>query len=172
MENREWRTIDKSSWPRGEWDSEPDKMQWTDEATGLPCLVVRNPGGHLCGYVGVPDGHPWFQKDYDGCRINGAEWPSVHGGLTFADFCSPRPDAKERGICHVVDAGENDRVWWLGFDCAHCGDLSPKHAADRSAVLLAGEAYRTIDYVRSECRSLAAQARDTQGWTRHRKDVK
>ena len=28
MKTIEYRTIDKSAWPRGEWDAEPDKMQW------------------------------------------------------------------------------------------------------------------------------------------------
>jgi hypothetical protein len=60
VETKEYRTIDKTLWPRGEWDDEPDKMQWQDEATGLPCLIVRGPVGALCGYVGVPEGHPCF----------------------------------------------------------------------------------------------------------------
>jgi hypothetical protein len=47
---REYRTIDKSAWGPGPWTDEPDKVQWTDTATGLPCLAKRNPrGGHWCG---------------------------------------------------------------------------------------------------------------------------
>jgi hypothetical protein len=37
-----WTTIDKSSWGNGPWQTEPDKAQWQDEETGLPCLAVRN----------------------------------------------------------------------------------------------------------------------------------
>jgi len=25
-----WEIINKSSWDRGEWDTEPDKIQWQD----------------------------------------------------------------------------------------------------------------------------------------------
>lgn len=54
------------------------------------------------GYVGVPNGHPWFGKDYDAINAE------VHGGLTYASDCVPtqKPDGR----------------WWVGFDTAHCGD--------------------------------------------------
>ena len=83
MERIEYRGIvDKSEWPRGEWDQEPDKIQWQDEATGLPCLIVRGPVGALCGYVGVPSGHPLHGKDYDNVSLE------AHGGITFASGCA------------------------------------------------------------------------------------
>lgn len=78
MEALEYRTVDKSNWGNGPWQNEPDKCQWRDEATGLPCLIVRGPSGALCGYVGVSEGHPAFGKDYDSVAAD------VHGGLTFA----------------------------------------------------------------------------------------
>lgn len=57
-------TVDKSGWGDGPWQLEPDKKQWEDEVTGLPCLIVRNTQvtGSLCGYVGVPQGHPLYGK--------------------------------------------------------------------------------------------------------------
>lgn len=94
----EYRTRDKSKWGQGPWQEEPDKAQWVDEATGLDCLIVRGPSGALCGYVGVPESHPWHGKDYGACTA--AEpceesWCDhrpeshieVHGGLTFSDAC-------------------------------------------------------------------------------------
>ena len=91
MRTLEWRTKDKSAWGPGPWQEEPDKRQWQDEATGLPCLIVRNNGGALCGYVGVPKGHPDHGKDYDAVDVD------VHGGLTFADTCVKlTPDAWEK----------------------------------------------------------------------------
>lgn len=105
MEAIEYRTVDKSEWGPGEWQDEPDKVQWKDEATGLPCLIVRNWSGALCGYAGVSEGHPLFAKDYsatlphecDGsCSAeydyhrydaSPAGMVSVHGGLTFSGFC-------------------------------------------------------------------------------------
>lgn len=148
MKTIEYTFVDKAAWPRGLWDDEPDKVQWQDQATGLPCLIVRNDSGALCGYVGVMKGHPCYARHYDDYSL------TVHGGLTFSDFCSPHK--KEHGICHIVEDGEDDHVWWLGFDCAHCSDVIPQFEAmgwrrDRSAE------YRTLDFVKTECTRLALQ---------------
>lgn len=64
MKTIEYTTIDKSTWGPGPWQEEPDKIQYVDEATGLPCLIVRNGPtiGALCGYVGVLPGHPLHGK--------------------------------------------------------------------------------------------------------------
>lgn len=148
MKTIEYRTVDKSPWPRGAWDMEPDKKQWQDEATGLPCLIVRNRGGALCGYVGVPEGHPLFEKDYGSADVR------VHGGLTFADHCTKD---ESQHICHKPDEGEPDNVWWLGFDCSHSGDVSPARERFWGGMSSFGESYRDIHYVESECRDLARQ---------------
>lgn len=172
METLQYTTIDKSSWPRGEWDGEPDKMQWRDEPTGLPCLIVRGPLGALCGYVGVAESHPWHGKSYGAelgeCNKDcGDDYHfghsidsriSVHGGLTFSDRCSPGED-ESRGICHVPDAGEPDHVWWFGFDCAHHGDWVP--GVDRRYGSFDGW-YKNISYVQREVALLAAQLKAVQ----------
>lgn len=153
METIEYRdVVDKAEWERGPWDDEPDKVQWQDEATGLPCLIVRGPVGSWCGYVGVPEGHPWHGKGYDQC-----DDVDVHGGLTFASSCSEGP--AEQSICHVPAPGEADNVWWLGFDCAHCMDMSPGMTAYRAVLprLRNPGTYRDSKYVTEEVRTLAAQ---------------
>lgn len=150
MKAMEWTFVDKTQWPDGEWNSEPDKLQWQDEATGLPCLIVRNVVGALCGYVGVDSGHPWYGVSYGYQEDCPDERVSVHGGLTYSDFCMEA----ENGICHVPAAGEPDRVWWLGFDCAHAGDMSPAYSYLLS---LPRESYRNVAYVKAQCASLAAQ---------------
>lgn len=164
VKTREWRFVDKSAWSDGPWQDEPDKMQWQDETTGLPCLAVRGPGGHWCGYVGVSEGHPWFGLGYSECREGcescwGVHSPDgqtdVHGGLTFADFCAEKDP--EHGICHVTEPGAPERVWWFGFDCAHSGDLSPKWADRFSFSSGLYEVYRSLEYVRGECSALARQ---------------
>lgn len=66
METLSYTTVDKSAWGDGPWQAEPDKMQWQDERTGLPCLIVRGPMGALCGYVGVATTHPAYGLSYDG----------------------------------------------------------------------------------------------------------
>lgn len=156
MRTIEYRTIDKSTWElRGEWDNEPDKVQWQDEQTGLPCLIVRSRhGGNLCGYVGVAEGHPLYGKGYDEVP---SDYHDVHGGLTFANKCQPSED-ESRGICHVPDPGEPDHVWWFGFDCAHSWDLCPARARQFGAFApFEGETYRAIGYVRADVQKLAAQ---------------
>ncbi|HEX7788423.1 MAG TPA: hypothetical protein VF653_19540 [Methylomirabilota bacterium] len=146
MKTIEYRSADKQEWGPGPWQDEPDKKQWADETTGLPCLIVRNTAvtGALCGYVGVARGHPAYEKACDDVPV------AVHGGLTYSDRCTPEADPS-RHICHVVEPGEDDDVWWLGFDCAHAFDISPKMRRH------AGEVYRDWAYVEREVLSLAEQ---------------
>lgn len=152
MKTQQWTTIDKSAWPRGEWDNEPDKVQWPDADTGLPCLAVRNSAfGHWCGYVGVPPGHPQHGKGYDYVDAE------VHGGLTFANTCRPGDD-EAHGICHVPEPGEPDDVYWLGFDCGHGWDTSPAYLARYPQFPDPKEAtYKTLAYVQAQCAALAKQ---------------
>lgn len=167
----EYRFIDRDNdegvaWGPGPWDGEPDKVEWVDEATGLPCLAVRGRVGSWCGYVGVPEGHPDYEKDYN--EVDGEY--DVHGGLTFSDHCdifSP----PERSVCHVADG--DDRVWWLGFDCIHFNDIAPAMEAfhrrmyedtgndlwleDDDTPGMFRRSYKTLGYVRDEVASLATQ---------------
>lgn len=159
MQTKAYTTIDRAAagWPSGEWNGEPDKVQWSDAETGLPCLAVRNQFlGNWCGYVGVQKSHSLYEVHY-------ADAPSldVHGGLTYSDKCQPEAD-ESRGICHLPAPGEDDHVWWFGFDCAHCYDWSPmqaKHELERGYPFTQGdgESYKTLDYVKEECRRLASQ---------------
>ncbi len=140
--------VDRSGWPAGPWDDEPDRVEW--RAHGFPCLIVRNRSGALCGYVGLPPGHRFHGADYSTPDV------SVHGGLTYANACQGR-------ICHVAQPGEPDAVWWLGFDCNHSGDQAPGTLAlyaargwSTSSSSL-GESYKPLGYVRSEVEMLAEQ---------------
>jgi len=147
--------VNRADWGPGEWDGEPDKVQWTDEATGLVCLAKRNPrSGNWCGYVGVAPGHAWHGKYYDDLNVD------VHGGLTFADACQDGPP--EQTICHVPEPGQPAHLWWLGFDCHHAYDLAPGTRAfwrSRGETMFESddESYRPLTYVKRECKSLAKQ---------------
>jgi hypothetical protein len=129
-----------------EWTTEPNCKHWIDLTTGLDCLIVRNSVGTLCGYVGVPNTHPWYGMEHD--EVNA----DCHGGLTFSSKCNAH-------ICHDehTETIANADVWWLGFDCGHSGDLSPgslQYGFHTSGV------YRNIAYVEAECKKLALQIQE------------
>lgn len=156
-EVRAYITIDRQAagWPSGPWDGEPDKVQWKDAATGMPCLAVRNWRGNWCGYAGVAPSHPLYGKDYNdrvpvpkdfGDRMIDDSTPILSlfrealreaDGTVGIDMAIQvhggitfadrcMPDADEAtDICHVPAEGEPDHVWWFGFDCAHFQDASP-----------------------------------------------
>jgi hypothetical protein len=156
------------------WHNEPDDEEWVDAATGYECRIRRNDLTYcLCGYVAVPQGHVIHGLDCSDKLpdvLTGAEsdvrqqavgkrgvidilcWAAsgemhvgmlfnVHGSLTWS---GPMNDDKEKR-------------WWLGFDCAHAGDLSPGRSGllKRMPFSRPHEVYRTFAYTKSEVESLA-----------------
>lgn len=142
----------RSEWGPGPWQQEPDYLHWVDQETGYDCLIVRNPVGALCGYVGLKPSHRFYEVNY-----NSLSALDVHGGLTYSNYCWG-------DICHKTDH-EGPKVWWLGFDCSHAFDLSPATEAlgasskikQIHAAFGYDQAYRDIDYVKSEIKKLARQ---------------
>jgi hypothetical protein len=143
--------VDRSRWPSGPWDGEPDRVDWVEPWSGYPCFVKRGPLGAWCGYVGVPPGHRHHGADYDDVPVD------VHHGLTYAAPCEPDDDRSHvERICHVPAPGEPDDVWWFGFDCAHYTDVVPGMVAN--GFDWGPEAfYKTVDYARSSTAGLARQ---------------
>lgn len=145
----------KPKWGPGPWQDEPDRVEFEHE--GIACLMSRQSQiGHWCGYVGVEPGHPWHgEAKYFWDRQDG---PEVHGGVTFGAECGGF-------VCHVPKPGKPENLWWIGFDCAHLGDLSPSIHRNVGHFLFdigGGEHYRTADYVRREVERLAEQAKAAQ----------
>ena len=159
---RSWTTVDKADWGPGEWQDEPDKIQWVDEPTGLDCLIHRGPLGNLCGYVGVPPEHPAYGADYNSVRRADGDWIDVHGGLSYAARCADTED-ESHGICHVPEPGRPHDVWWLGFDCGHAGDVHPEMDARLRASGMPSmpsfghDTYKPVAYVKRDVTSLARQ---------------
>jgi hypothetical protein len=94
--------IDRTNWPPGPWDNEPDRIEF--EHAGFPCLITRQALGHLCGYVAVPPGHKAHGRDYDALDV------SVHGGLTYPplwDACLRRshtaPSTMRGEVCDLAE---------------------------------------------------------------------
>lgn len=146
MKTDEW--IDKRNWGAGEWQDEPDRAEWVDEKTGYPCIIRRvELHGALCGYVGIPEKHPYF-----GLGDSDLDDVDVHGGLTFASNCQ---EENPRGICHQSP----EKRWWLGFDTAHCDDYLPKMERDYPSMPRFGrtQTYKNFEYMKNQIASLAAQ---------------
>lgn len=104
------------------------EREWFTRASSRG-LVLR--GLVLCGYVELPDGHPW-------CEL--APWnvpATVHGGVSFAGRLRSRDG------------------YWIGFDCAHAGDAMP--TIDGRMI---GGLVWSVDEVAEEVERLAEQARE------------
>lgn len=114
-----------------EWKSEPNEVELT--LNGFDCRIERMPMGHLCGYVRIPEVHPWYLKSYSDLEDAG----DVHGGLTFGGTLN--------------SAGG----YWIGFDCAHSRDLVPntRYRSDSDCT------YKNIGYVTKELEHLTKQAK-------------
>jgi hypothetical protein len=141
--------IDRSNWPeagRALAAGEPDKVQWTDELSGLPCMIRRHPRhGIWCGYVGVDETHPLYKQSYEW----GYDHADVRVDVNFASLCHDNGNP-ESDICHVPAPGESDAVWWFGFDCGHAGMLSPAYEAIGD-----WEVYVAMDAVKNDVSHLA-----------------
>lgn len=117
------------------------EKDWTTSA-GLRAVVVLQPWGSRCGYVGVEATHKLHGKDYDDVDVD------VHGGLTYANGKSDYP-------------ADNKGMWWFGYDCAHFGDgrdfslMSDKYKA--ISYLDEGGVVRSLEYCVDECEKLAKQ---------------
>ena len=159
--------IDKSKWGPGEWQSEPDRVDFVH--SGFACFARRHPGhGYWCGYVGVPREHPLYGKEWTETAAIGEL--EAHMGVNYSAVC----DGGD--ICHTPAPGMPDDVWWLGFDCGHMFDLAPRMRALLAEALEAAKAvnapwasalgltevdrmevYRPLPYVRHEIERLAEQ---------------
>lgn len=93
--------IDKEKWPVGQWNLEPDRLEYIDDKTCLPALIDRAESGALTGFVMVPSGHPWH-------------------GLDFAEVGKV---ADVHGELHSMERA--DGSWWFGFSCDRRGDMKP-----------------------------------------------
>lgn len=166
------------------WVGEPD-YAWF-KAAGLQCMVRRVPDiGHLCGYVGVGRTHPLYQVSATDLVPAPATWLErpfdidEHGVIdTFITMFEMHAGEVPDGFAPLnaligVHGGLNwarsiyDHTgWWFGFDCAHAGDFPPglvntleQIGGDPSFMYEFG-IYRTFDYVKQECATLAQQIAD------------
>jgi hypothetical protein len=130
---------------------EGDCLDWTDSVTGYDCAIRRvGTLGHLCGYVRVPETHPYYNKQIMDTDLDNFQ---VHWGLTF--------DGKMDFVQDDYTLSKDNREGhWIGFDCAHSGDLYPPNILKYNENIPSHEVYRTMEYVKKECENLAKQLKE------------
>lgn len=129
------------------------------------CVVIRQPYGHYCGYVGVRKESKLYGLDYHVSEVEyddetmnpidiiiseeqkGINDISVHGGLTYAG----------EAMSAIEDIFGN-HYWFFGFDCAHYGDarILDIVSFDSSAV------YRDYKYVEEQVKNLSNQLKEIE----------
>ena len=112
---------------------EPDFAAWVNIPAAKACKIARHIYmGHLCGYVGVGPKHPYFGKSDTEDSIYNL---LVHSGVTYTGYM------------------KKSKLWWIGFDCGHLGDISPvgNFIQDENCI------YRDFKYVKKETNKLAMQ---------------
>lgn len=149
----------------GRWIDEPDLVEFVFKS--YTCFISRNEGGSLCGYVEIPEGHPWEGKHYRDIDCE------CHCGLTF---CNDQPENTLLDGLLVYEAlrRKENEPFIIGFDCAHSCDIVPacektlqiveqnmkekypyKHETFFNLFL---RTYKDINYVIEECKSIVDQA--------------
>ena len=101
------------------------EKEW--ESHGFKCRAIFVRHSYRCGYVGIPKGHPAYEKSYSDLPIE------AHGGLIYGRI-------------------EDDGLHWFGFDCAHAGDK----LAD-SPPLFESDHFWTLEEVVDETERMAYQ---------------
>jgi hypothetical protein len=172
----------KAAWGPGPWQSEPDRLEWKDERTGLTCLIVREMlMGGLCGYVGVPPSHPYFgwrYNDHIKLAPGDLEDASLNDIGIVNAFCYALGGGPSQGtidlgmtlkVHHGISwSGERDDfttqtgLWFFGFDCGHAWDVLPGLEAKFRHFDIPDRQYRDIEYVKREVTSLAFQLRQLE----------
>lgn len=117
-------------------EKEGNSLEWDYTCSNgviISCSIHRNDVFALCGYITLTKDNSLYGIDYDDINI------SAHGGLTYQGY----------------NQNEN---YVIGFDCGHYGDLTPYFLFKEDFPFYSDGEYRDMEYVKSECESMAEQA--------------
>lgn len=127
-------------------------MESSFEHAGLDCVVLAISMGHRCGYVRVPEGHPWHGVEYNQAApeqlVDNEDFAVDDVGTIPAfllalsddeqqDEYSRQPGFQVRVHGGLTYSGEQpnddcEKGHWFGFDCAHSEDAKdPELMSDR-----------------------------------------
>jgi hypothetical protein len=117
-------------------EKEGNSLEWDYTCSNgviIKCSIHRNDVKALCGYITLTKDNSLYGVGYDNISIN------AHGGINYCTY----------------DKYEN---WVIGFDCSHHGDLIPYFLLQEDFPSNSFGEYRNMEYVKSECESMAEQA--------------
>ena len=117
--------------------------------SGLYALIKFAHNSHYCGYVLIEEDNKLYAMSYENPMVYNL---NVHGGITFA--------------------GKLDDKYYIGFDCAHAGDLmmigdpsaleSIYHIHREYKNTVEPDVFRDYYYCRDQVESLAHQISEFQ----------
>jgi hypothetical protein len=141
------------------------QVEYDDQDLHYRCVVIRIENRHRCGYVSVPEGHPFHGKeasdkvpcDLDNVLVNPSDpigtvlalgsdaesgvalgyLANVHGGITYTTHLRG-----DEPITYPVTGAS----WWFGFDADHHRD---DFDGGRSLAFMVKECKRLRDFLQS-----------------------
>lgn len=126
------------------WEYEQDLF--VGRHRGYEYIVKRMDNlGHLSGYVRLTESDELFGTDLVDDDIN----LRVHGGITYTSFGNP------------MNYSSNSKYFYIGFDTAHGGDVSP-YMVDFLKELPSYGTYKDLAYVRKNCKNLINQIKNSR----------
>lgn len=128
---------------------------------GYKCCVLFQALGHRCGYVLVPRYHKVYGHLYSDTICFNIK---CHGGLTYSS--------------HSLLERESPS-WWIGFDCAHAGDIPDRESQMRYFGNAAQDSYfnmlnfmtgndtgfgtvKNLDFCIQECKNIVDQLEEIE----------
>lgn len=124
------------------WDYEQDLF--IGKHKGYKYIVKRMPLGHLCGYVRLTKNDELFKTNLMDEDI----YLRVHGGITYTSPGNP-----------LDYFSESSKFFYIGFDTAHGGDVSPA-MVDFLKDMPSYGTYKDLPYVRKQCKKLINQIKE------------
>lgn len=152
----------------GPWATEPDKVAWTDQVTGYPCIVVREYSGEFGSYVSVPGEHPLSGFTAD--ALPSAIGEGLHRPVTYSRGCD-RTAPERRSICHGTHGARytpgahrelprhDKHAWWLGMVLDGPRDLCPNTNYTPMLAEERGRTYRDLAFAVNQATLLARNLR-------------
>lgn len=87
------------------WENEKDLYKF--KIGKYKCIIRRTDNGYLCGYVGIKNDHPLYNKDLN--------WSVLEKEITYTD--------RSNDFLHYDNIDEN--LWFIGFHCGERFDYIP-----------------------------------------------